>query len=102
PRNGRGRSSARPLTTRRASRPHGATPDSARERQLHRRSLAAFGYGPKTLGRVLRLNRALDLARTGLPFAEVAATAGYADQAHLARDVRALAGVPLGRLLRVP
>ncbi|GAA0897087.1 MULTISPECIES: helix-turn-helix transcriptional regulator [Streptomyces violaceusniger group] len=70
------------------------------ERQLHRRSLAAFGYGPKTLGRVLRLNRALDLARTGLPFAEVAATAGYADQAHLARDVRALAGVPLGRLLR--
>ncbi|WP_413103219.1 helix-turn-helix domain-containing protein [Streptomyces sp. Inha503] len=72
------------------------------ERQLHRRSLAAFGYGPKTLGRVLRLNRALDLARTGLPFAEVAATTGYADQAHLARDVRALAGVPLGRLLRVP
>lgn len=70
------------------------------ERQLHRRSLAAFGYGPKTLGRVLRLNRALDLARTGLPFAEVAATAGYADQAHLARDVRALAGVPLGPLLR--
>ncbi|MFJ1992701.1 helix-turn-helix domain-containing protein [Streptomyces asiaticus] len=70
------------------------------ERQLRRRSLTAFGYGPKTLGRVLRLNRALDLARTGLPFAEVAATAGYADQAHLARDVRALAGVPLGRLLR--
>ncbi|GAA3359743.1 helix-turn-helix transcriptional regulator [Streptomyces antimycoticus] len=70
------------------------------ERQLHRRSLAAFGYGAKTLGRVLRLNRALDLARTGVPFAEVAATAGYADQAHLAREVRALTGVPLGRLLQ--
>ncbi len=69
------------------------------ERQLHRRCLEAFGYGPKTLDRVLRLARALDRARAGLPFAQVASLAGYADQAHLAREVRALAGVPLGRLL---
>ncbi|MEU9789622.1 helix-turn-helix domain-containing protein [Streptomyces sparsogenes] len=69
------------------------------QRQLHRRSLAAFGYGPKTLARVLRLNRALDEARAGTAFAEVAALAGYADQAHLAREVKALTGVPLGRLL---
>jgi AraC-like DNA-binding protein len=69
------------------------------ERQLHRRSLAAFGYGPKTLARVLRLNRALDAARAGTAFSEVAAGTGYADQAHLAREVRALTGVPLGRLL---
>jgi AraC-like DNA-binding protein len=68
-------------------------------RQLHRRSLAAFGYGPKTLARVLRLDGALRLARGGAPFATVAATAGYADQAHLARDVRALAGLPLGAVL---
>ncbi|MFH8365641.1 helix-turn-helix domain-containing protein [Streptomyces sp. NPDC018031] len=67
-------------------------------RQLHRRSLAAFGYGPKTLARVLRLNRALDAAREGRPFADVAADHGYADQAHLAREVRALTGVPLGEL----
>ncbi|MFC8195666.1 helix-turn-helix domain-containing protein [Streptomyces sp. NPDC057298] len=70
------------------------------ERQLHRRSLVAFGYGPKTLARVLRLQRALALARSGLPQADTAARAGYADQAHLARDVRDLAGVPLGELLR--
>ncbi|MET8073798.1 helix-turn-helix transcriptional regulator [Streptomyces sp. NPDC005271] len=69
------------------------------ERQLHRRSLAAFGYGPKTLARVLRLNRALTLARGGVPYAEVALMAGYADQAHLAREVTALAGLPLSRLL---
>ncbi|MGW0843683.1 helix-turn-helix domain-containing protein [Streptomyces sp. NPDC002787] len=68
-------------------------------RQLHRRSLAAFGYGPKTLARVLRLRRALALARDGVPFAETAARTGYADQAHLARDVRELAGLPLGELL---
>ncbi|WP_240805320.1 helix-turn-helix domain-containing protein [Streptomyces sp. A1547] len=65
-------------------------------RQLHRRSLDAFGYGPRTLGRVLRLQRALELARRGLPQAEVAYRAGYADQAHLAREVRALAGTTPG------
>jgi AraC-like DNA-binding protein len=52
------------------------------------------------LTRILRMQRAVVLARRGTPFAEVSATAGYADQAHLARDVKALAGVPLGRLLR--
>ena len=69
------------------------------ERQLHRRSLAAFGYGPKTLARILRLERALGMARTGMPPAQVAHLAGYADQPHLSRDVRALAGVPLRTLL---
>jgi AraC-like DNA-binding protein len=68
-------------------------------RHLQRRSNIAFGYAPKTLHRVLRLQQALALARRGQPFAGVAADAGYADQAHLAREVRALAGVPLGVLL---
>jgi AraC-like DNA-binding protein len=69
------------------------------ERQLHRRSLNAFGYGPKTLARVLRLGRAVGLARGGVPFATVAVRAGYADQAHLSREVRSLAGVPLRALV---
>ncbi|MEU7985496.1 DUF6597 domain-containing transcriptional factor [Streptosporangium canum] len=69
------------------------------ERQLHRRSLRAFGYGPKVLQRVVRFQRALRLARRGTALAEVAAASGYADQAHLANEVRRLAGVPLGRLL---
>ncbi|ASY33321.1 MULTISPECIES: helix-turn-helix transcriptional regulator [unclassified Streptomyces] len=69
------------------------------ERHLRRRCLDAFGYGPKTLARILRLGRALDRARTGLPFAQVAHRTGYADQAHLAREVRALTGLPLGHLL---
>ena len=70
------------------------------DRQLHRRCLTDFGYGPKTLARVLRLQRALELARGGVPLAQVAARAGFADQPHLARDVRALAGVPLRQLLQ--
>jgi AraC-like DNA-binding protein len=61
-------------------------------RTLHRRSLAAFGYGPAVLRRVLRFRRAVDLLHAGVPIAEAAATAGYADQPHLSREVRALAG----------
>ncbi|MFI6038937.1 helix-turn-helix domain-containing protein [Streptomyces sp. NPDC051315] len=68
-------------------------------RRLHRRSLTAFGYGPKTLARVLRLQRALALARQGLPYAHTATRAGYADQAHLARDVREFTGTTLTDLL---
>ncbi|MFL6075003.1 MAG: DUF6597 domain-containing transcriptional factor [Mycobacteriales bacterium] len=71
------------------------------ERQLHRRCLAWFGYGPKVLQRVLRFQRAVRLAGSGLGYADVAATIGYADQAHLARDVRALSGVTLAELLSV-
>ncbi|PZG02063.1 hypothetical protein C1J01_47675 [Nonomuraea aridisoli] len=69
------------------------------ERQLHRRSLTAFGYAPKTLQRILRFQHALRLARAGVPLAEAAVTAGYADQAHLAHDVRRLSGVPMRSLL---
>ncbi|WP_089008149.1 helix-turn-helix transcriptional regulator [Micromonospora viridifaciens] len=71
-------------------------------RALHRRSQALFGYGPKTLARILRMRRALDLARRGSPLAEVAARAGYADQAHLTREVKELAGVPPTHLLPYP
>ena len=69
-------------------------------RQVHRRCLGLFGYGPQHLVRVGRLQRALGLARRGLPLARVAALAGYADQAHLSRDVRALAGTTPTALLR--
>ncbi|MEU8526583.1 MULTISPECIES: helix-turn-helix domain-containing protein [Streptomyces] len=81
----------------RAGRPVAETADSVGigARQLHRRSLAAFGYGPKTLARILRLRRALALVAAGTPFAEAAVAAGCADQAHLAREARSLAGTTL-------
>ncbi|MFJ8909133.1 helix-turn-helix domain-containing protein [Streptomyces sp. NPDC102351] len=84
-----------------AGRPVAAAADELGlgSRQLHRRSLTAFGYGPKTLARILRLRRALALARAGVPFAETAARAGYADQPHLSREVRSLTGVPLRELV---
>ncbi len=69
------------------------------ERQLRRRAHAAFGYGAKTLSRIHRFQKALALTGHGVSAAEAAAESGYADQAHLAREVRALAGVPLSGLL---
>lgn len=69
------------------------------ERQLHRRSLATFGYAPKILQRIVRFQRALTLARAGVPLAEVAVTAGYADQAHLSHDVKRLSGVSMRHLV---
>ena len=52
------------------------------------------GLPPKAAARVIRFNRAVAALSCGTPrIAEVAAACGYADQAHLARDVRALAGV---------
>jgi AraC-like DNA-binding protein len=70
------------------------------ERQLHRRCRAAFGYGPKTLGRILRFGEALELSQSGTPFGIVAGLAGYTDQAHMSREVKALTGLTLGQLVR--
>jgi len=71
-------------------------------RQLHRRCLPAFGYGPRHLSRVIRFGRALEAIRAGAALAQVAAACGYADQAHLTREVRALAGTTPRGLLRPP
>jgi AraC-like DNA-binding protein len=70
------------------------------ERQLHRRCTAAVGYGPKVLDRVLRFRRFLHLLgpRAG-GLADLAAAAGYADQAHLTRECRRLAGTTPAKLL---
>lgn len=69
------------------------------ERQLNRRSLSAFGYGPKVLARVLRLQRALSAARSGTSLVQAALAAGYADQAHFAHEVRALTGQSASQLV---
>jgi AraC-like DNA-binding protein len=76
-------------------------------RQLRRRCHAVVGYGPKTLQRVLRFRRFVSRLDAGLPsgqdaydLAALAAQAGYADQAHLTRECRALAGLTPGALAR--
>ena len=53
----------------------------------------AIGIGPKTLSRIVRFNRALSLSKQhDDDWAGIAADCGYADQAHLVREFRQLAG----------
>lgn len=81
-------------------------------RHLQRRFVTAVGYGPKTFQRIARFQHLLALGRSrgahlpcpgqpGQPRAlgALALAAGYADQAHMTRDVRALAGTTPAALL---
>lgn len=70
-------------------------------RQVHRRSLRAFGYGPSTLARLMRFQRFLAAAMAGAggSLAGAAATAGYSDQPHVVRDCRAITGLTPTELL---
>jgi AraC-like DNA-binding protein len=67
-------------------------------RTLQRQCSAVYGYGPITLRRILRFRRAVAMLRAGRPIADVAASAGYADQSHLHREVRELAGTAVTTL----
>lgn len=70
------------------------------ERSLRRRFDEHFGYGPKTLDRILRYQRFLSLRRATTPHtptALLAYDAGYADQAHLVRESRRLTGLTPGK-----
>jgi AraC-like DNA-binding protein len=74
------------------------------ERQFRRRSRAATGYGPKTLQRVLRFQRfvqMIDANVRAVDLATAAATAGYADQSHLTRESVALSGLTPAVLAQV-
>jgi AraC-like DNA-binding protein len=68
-------------------------------RTLRRRCTEALGYGPRTFQRILRFRRALRLAATTSGLADLAMEAGYADQSHLSREMRRLAGATPGQLV---
>lgn len=72
------------------------------ERTLRRRSDDAFGYGPKTLDRILRYQRYRRIAKNSSETTAILALdSGYADQAHLVRESRRLAGCAPGALNRL-
>jgi AraC-like DNA-binding protein len=60
-------------------------------RQLRRRVLAATGHAPKRLMRIARMHDVLRSGR-GESWARTAADHGYYDEAHMANDIRELAG----------
>jgi AraC-like DNA-binding protein len=71
------------------------------ERQLERRFRESVGYGPKTLQRVLRFRRFLSALDDEHDLARLAYSSGYADQAHLTRESRRLAGLSPAELRRL-
>lgn len=63
-------------------------------RMIHRQFIAACGYNPKHFQRIMRIQGALRAAHS-TPVAglgDLAAAAGYADQAHMTRDFRDITG----------
>lgn len=72
-------------------------------RHLVRVFTEAVGVPPKTWLRIVRFNRTLDqLCRTqGSSLADIAAVQGFADQAHLTREFRAISGVTPGNYRRI-
>jgi len=70
------------------------------ERGLRRRCQEHFGYGAKTLDRILRLQRWLACAHRSRTLTDAALAAGYADAAHLVHDARQLTGLAPGELVR--
>ena len=70
-------------------------------RQLERRFLACVGVSPKTASRIARFRAAVATmhADPTVELSRLALGAGYADQAHMNRDFRALAGVTPGTYL---
>ncbi|MFC5994063.1 helix-turn-helix domain-containing protein [Pseudonocardia hispaniensis] len=66
-------------------------------RHLLNRFRDQIGLAPKPAARVLRFSRATRLLVAGSDAASVAATCGYADQSHLVREFRALAGCTPGQ-----
>jgi AraC-like DNA-binding protein len=61
-------------------------------RTLQRELQAWTGLPPKVLARILRAQAAMKELRAGRRLAEVAAERGFADQAHMTRELRRLAG----------
>ena len=66
------------------------------QRALYERWRGDLGLAPKRALRIVRLHRALWLAQRRRTWSEIAAAAGFADQAHLTREMHALLGEPPG------
>jgi AraC-like DNA-binding protein len=96
----------RMVTTAERAIRHGARLDAvtaavgADRRRLVPAFREAVGLAPKQYQRILRFQRSLRAMRTQppAPLAAIAASCGYADQAHMSRDFKEFSGLTPGRL----
>jgi AraC-like DNA-binding protein len=67
---------------------------------LEKRFRRAVGASPKQLASLLRAQHAIELGRSGATWSRVAHQAGYFDQSHMIRELRAIAGEAPARFFR--
>ena len=67
-------------------------------RQLNRGFLKAVGLPAKAYARLVQFHRALGLVQRGVGLVAAAFEAGYADQAHMTRAMRAYGGFVPSRI----
>lgn len=72
----------------------------ATDRTLRRMFETQVGLTPKRLARIVRMQAALQRVQEGTDWARIASELGYADQAHLCREMNQLAGDSPARIVR--
>jgi AraC-like DNA-binding protein len=71
-------------------------------RHLSRGFKAAFGTGPKQFARLARVEKAFAARRDGHRWSDIAHACGFADQAHLIHDFRAILGSAPEEIFKPP
>jgi AraC-like DNA-binding protein len=72
------------------------------ERHLSRRFKAVFGMGPKRFARSARVEHVLAACGSGSSWASIAWSCGFADQAHMINDFKAILGATPTHFFRSP
>src|SRR5262249_5410781 len=72
------------------------------ERHLSRRFKAVFGTGPKQFARSARVEQVLAARCSGSSWANIACSCGFADQAHMVNDFKAILGATPTPFFRAP
>ena len=79
---------------------HSAAAVCLSERQMERLFQDGCGLSPRSYIQILRLRRAMCLARQGVSLACAAASSGFADQAHFTRKAKEMLGQTPSRALQ--
>jgi AraC-like DNA-binding protein len=79
--------------------------DMARSLAMSNRSFSRLwneivGIQPRHFIQLMRFHNALSMIESGMELAAVAAECGYSDQAHMARRIKAISGLPPSKLRR--
>lgn len=73
---------------------------SVSDRTFNRLWNEVVGLQPRKYVKLMRFHNALEMIERGVALKQVAADCGYSDQAHMARQIKAIAGLPPSSLRR--